>query len=168
MNDSRTEEEKNRDSRLARDYLDVTNAQIEQLKRSATNIETPKFEYPVQIHFESVLFTMVTVTFYKEIIHGKAPFVDLTALGGGVALGVGIAWGTAWLNVDAGTLPHQKGAIQFNLTPVAMNVQLWANDTFIGSAVAGGIAVVGGIGGAGGVWQNVKLQSEKLKNTNVV
>jgi hypothetical protein len=76
---------------------------------------------------------------------------------GGLVVGTGDTWGTAWFNYDVNWLAEQGWHANFeaNFPPgFATQINLWGlSGEYIGSTVAGGISLMEGVvGGQGWFW----------------
>jgi hypothetical protein len=104
-------------------------------------------EYTVAVDFEAALFIHIGINFSQ----GESTVLEYSGYGGGNIAGIGVLWGTAWLNYDPNTLRRWQARFWANMVPATVNVNLWGmNGEVIGSLVAGGfqlnISTAGGQG----------------------
>jgi hypothetical protein len=113
------------------------------------SLKDATFTYSLRLAFGGLLFIVLDSTF---LVNGTE-VADLNCLGGGLAVGASVVWGTAWLNTDVKTLIGQSGAIEAQLNVAATQVNYWAGGTYVGSGVCGGISLAAGVFGGGGTWK---------------
>lgn len=151
MNDDRDQTTIATHRALALAQLEASHHQIEELKKTNSDPAAAKWEYRARINYGGVFFTVITI----ELYDGNDRVAHVTVLGGGLSVGTGTTWGTAFMNVNARTLVGRYGSFQFNFLAVATNVQCFlGGGNFVGSVVGGGLGIGIGTGGGGGTWKN--------------
>ena len=102
------------------------------------------YTYPIKLNLGSLLFTVVTIDFggTKDYVRGYA---------GGPAVGVGLGWGTAWLNYRVEDIVGWEARFELKFLPLVTQINLWGmHGEYIGSGVTGGIGLGSGIVGGQG------------------
>ncbi|MCI4063435.1 hypothetical protein MRQ36_12950 [Micromonospora sp. R77] len=100
--------------------------------------------YDCMLTIAGVYFTAVTA----DLKEAGSSVGSVSGMGGGLILGVGQGWGTAWLNFPYREIKGRSGSFQANIAAVVMNINWWLDDgTFVGSAVTGGYGTTGGVVG---------------------
>mmetsp|Transcript_6507 Transcript_6507/g.11226 ORF Transcript_6507/g.11226 Transcript_6507/m.11226 type:complete len:133 (-) Transcript_6507:458-856(-) len=112
-------------------------------------------EYTIQVVASAFLAGKVTIKFYTKGTHYQTnPLAQFNGHCGGLAVGTGVSWGTAWLNYDIADLTKKGWKIRFeaNFAVAAINVNLWGpQGEKIGHTASGGIAAILGVVGGEGV-----------------
>jgi hypothetical protein len=117
------------------------------------------YVYSIQVGAGAIFFGgWLNIAFYPyENIGMNNTIATFSGGFGGLAIGTGDSWGTAWFNYDVSWLSEQGWHANFeaNFPPLVTQINLWGlSGENIGNTVAGGISLVEGVvGGQGWFWR---------------
>ncbi len=141
---------------LAKETLQVLTARTLEIAREhpqeAPDILRPaeQFKYDIQVSLGGLLFIVVTIDFRNTNYY-------FLGMGGGLALGAQVTWGTAWLNYQIQDIIGWEARFEMNYLPVATNINLWGlHGETIGSIAAGGLGIGSGIVGGQGSFKSYR------------
>jgi hypothetical protein len=146
--DDRSEELKQAHATLAQASLKKLNEDYARIA-IANNQPTPvpsssPYQYSVELSYGGLFFVAIGLSFENTN-------VGFDGKGGGLAVGLGASWGTAFFNYDINQISSWGAKFEFNAYSVVTNLNLWGmSGENIGSIVAGGLGlgtfIVGGQG----------------------
>ena len=144
---------------MAKSALAVENARILELATAHEELApmtvkvpdaTSEFVYHAQMDYGGLLYAVVEVTFYDWNDRNKR-VGHFFGHSGGLVLGVGVTWGTAWLNYSIESIRNWDARFLANMYPGATNVNWWGmSGEAIGAFVGGGLGIGTGIVGGQG------------------
>ena len=117
-------------------------------------IASAPYVYTVEVDVTSLFVGgSLRIDFWNYQQTSNTQIASFSAAFGGLALGAGNTWGTAWFNYDVNTIVNSQWSarMQANFAGVGVNVNLWGlQGKVIGQLAAGGLAaIMGTVGGQG-------------------